>query len=144
MAELARRKTASSGWPGIPAPKFALAAATVLIALLAAITVEMFLMIQEMHQLASSVPNSAPSINRLDAIRSDLDRMQPDLHQVNTHLGEVQGNTSGLQDSLHQLTTEVAALDRDVQQLQAALKDIDQHVANIDRKTGPTPPGPIP
>lgn len=144
MAELARRGTASSGWPRIPTPKMTFVAATILVVLLAAITLEMFLMLMEMHQLASAVPNGAPSINRLDAIRSDLDRMQPDLHQVNAHLNDVQGNTTGLQDSLHQLTTEVAALDRDVQQLQADLKDIDQHVANIDRKTGPAPPGPIP
>lgn len=143
MASVARR-TSSSGWPRISTPKMTLVGAAILVVLLAAITIEMFLMLQEMHQLASGLPSSASSVNRLEIMRSDLDRMQPDLHQVNAHLNVVQGNTTGLQDSLQKLATEVATLDRDVQQLQADLKDIDQHVANVDRKTGPTPPGPIP
>jgi septal ring factor EnvC (AmiA/AmiB activator) len=66
--------------------------------------------------------------------------MQPDLHQVNLHLNQVQGNTSGLDASLHELAAEIATLDKDLQQITADLKDIDQHVANLDRKTGPTPP----
>ena len=140
MASLARRGTAPSGWTGIHAGRVTVVGAAVLAFFLAIITVEMFLMLQEMRQLGSALPNSAPSAHRLDAIRSDLDRMQPDLHQVNQHLNQVQGNTSGLDASLHELAAEIATLDKDLQQITADLKDIDQHVANLDRKTGPTPP----
>lgn len=144
MASLARRQTAPSGWPGVLAMRMAVVGAAVLAVFLAAITVEMFLMLQQMRQLGSALPSSAPSVNRLDAIRSDLDRMQPDLHQVNMHLNQVQGNTTGLDSSLHQLAAEIATLDKDLQRMTADLKDIDQHVANLDQKTGPRPPAPVP
>ena len=140
MASLARRGTAQRGWPDVFGVRMALVGAAILALLLAAITVEMFLMLQGVRQLGSALPNSAPSVNRLDAIRSDLDRMQPDLHQVNMHLNQVQGNTAGLDSSLHQLAAEMATLDSDLVQIRSDLKDIDQHVANLDRKTGPTPP----
>jgi septal ring factor EnvC (AmiA/AmiB activator) len=133
-----------SGWPNFVAVRTAVIGAAVLLIFLAAITVEMFLMLQEMRQLGSALPNSAPSVNRLDAIRADLDRMQPDLHQVNEHLNQVQGNTTGLDSSLQQLAAEMATLDKDLQQVKSDLKDIDQHVANIDRKTGPAPPVSVP
>ncbi len=144
MASLARKGTPQSGWPGVVAVRTAVIGAAVLLVFLAIIAVEMFLMLQQMRQLGSALPNSAPSVNRLDAIRSDLDRMQPDLHQVNEHLNQVQGNTTGLDSSLQQLAAEMATLDKDLQQIRADLKDIDQHVANIDRKTGGAPPVSIP
>ena len=145
MASLARMATPpQSGWPGVVAIRTAVVGGAILLIFLAAMTVEMFLMLQQMRQLGSALPNSAPSVNRLDAIRSDLDRMQPDLHQVNVHLSQVQGNTAGLDGSLQQLAAEMATLDKDLQQITADLRDIDQHVANIDRKTGPTPPVSVP
>src|SRR5438034_1255438 len=118
--------------------------AAVLAAFLAVISVEMFLMLLEMRQLGSAVPNSAPSVNRLAAIQADLDRMQPDLQQVNVHLTQVQSNTSSLDPSLRDLAAKMAALDADLVQIKADLKDIDQHLASIDRKTGPSPPAPVP
>jgi len=139
MASIAGRGADRSGRPDALA-RAAFISAAVLTLFLAAITVEMFFMLLEMRQLGSSVPSSAPSVNRLGAIQADLDRMQPDLHQVDARLNQIQGNTSNLDPSLRDLASKVAALDADLVQIKADLRDIDQHVASLDRKTGPSPP----
>jgi septal ring factor EnvC (AmiA/AmiB activator) len=143
MASLTRSRAAPNG-SSDAVSRATFVGAAILMVLLGAIVVEMFLMLQEMRQLGSSLPNSAPSVDRLDAVKSDLDRMQPDLHQVNVRMNQIQTNTSGLNTSLDDLAAKMAALDADLVQVKAELKDIDQHVANLDRKTGPAPPGGIP
>jgi septal ring factor EnvC (AmiA/AmiB activator) len=143
MATLARRGAAPGGRRDALV-RAAFAGGAVLILFLAAITIEMFLMLQQMRQLGESLPNSAPSADRLSAIQSDLDRIRPDIHQVDTRLDQVQGNTANLDPSLRDLSTKLAALDAELARLEGYLKDIDQHVASLDRKTGPAPPAPLP
>jgi septal ring factor EnvC (AmiA/AmiB activator) len=143
MASLARKGAASSGGADLLV-RLALAAGAILAVLLAAITIEMFLLLQEMRQMGSSLPNGAPSADRLAAIQSDLDRIQPDIHQVDVHLSQVQGNTANLDPSLRDLAVKIDSLDTELLKLEGYLKDIDQHVASLDRKTGPSPPTALP
>ena len=130
------RDRAAIGAPPRFSP-WAFVAITLLLSILLVIAVEMFLLLQQMRQLERALPTSTPSTTQLDAMRSDLDRMQPELHQVNVHLDKVQGNTNNIDPSLRDLAASVARLDTDMTQLLSVLRDVDQHVASIDRKTGP-------
>ena len=134
------RKAPATGRSSDPIVRVSLIAGVLLLLLLAAITVEIFLMLQEMRQLGASLPTSTPSVSRLDAMRADLDRIQPDIHQVNVKVNQVEANTTNLDPSLSDLAAKMAKLDADLVQVMSELKDVDQHVANLDRKTGPALP----
>ncbi|HEY9289129.1 MAG TPA: hypothetical protein VIT43_14015 [Candidatus Dormibacteraeota bacterium] len=139
MSALGRRISNAAGSPD-PLRRALVLAGAVMIVFLAVIVIEMFLMLQQMRQLGSSLPSSAPSVSRLDAMRADLDRIQPDIHQMDARLNQIQSNTANLDPSMRDLAAKIAQLDADLAQVTAELKDVDQHVANLDRKTGPAPP----